>query len=60
MCFKQLLPIHPLTHVQVLEAKHSMLMPHWELQIATYSFCKIIIYIMHTSITNITYVDSLV
>ena len=31
---KQLLPVHPLTHVQVLGAVHSLLVPHVELQIA--------------------------
>ena len=31
---KQSLPVHPLTHVQVLGAEHSMLVPHEELQIA--------------------------
>ena len=31
---KQSLPFHPLTHVQVLGAEHSMLVSHWGLQIA--------------------------
>ena len=33
---KQLLPFHPLTHVQVLGAEHSLLVPHWEMQIAKF------------------------
>ena len=32
--FKQLLPVHPLTHVQVSGAVHFVLVPHVELQIA--------------------------
>ena len=32
--FKQLLPVHPLTHEQVLGAEHFLLVPHVELQIA--------------------------
>ena len=39
---KQSLPVHPLTQVQILGAEHSMLVPHWGLQIATYKFCDII------------------
>ena len=31
---KQLLPFHPLTHVQVSGAVHCLLVPHVELQIA--------------------------
>ena len=31
---KQSLPVHPLTHVQVLGAVHCLLVPHNELQIA--------------------------
>ena len=31
---KQSLPVHPLTHVQLLGAEHSMLVPQEELQIA--------------------------
>ena len=37
---KQLLPVHPLIQVQVLGAEHSMLVPHWGLQVATYKFCE--------------------
>ena len=31
---KQSLPVHPLTHVQLLGAVHCLLVPHVELQIA--------------------------
>ena len=31
---RQSLPVHPLTHVQLLGAVHCLLVPHWELQIA--------------------------
>ena len=31
---KQSLPVHPLTHVQVLGSVHFLLVPHGELQIA--------------------------
>ena len=41
---EQSLPVHPLTHVQVLGAEHSLLVPHWELQIATYKICDIKIF----------------
>ena len=53
---KQSLPVHPLTHVQLLGAEHSMLVPHEELQIAKLCYYDVLC----SLITSITYVDSLV
>ena len=53
---KQSLPVHPLTHVQLLGAEHSMLVPHKELQIAKFWYYDV----QCISISCITYVDSLV
>ena len=50
---KQLLPFHPLTHVQVLGAVHCLLVLHWGLQIA--NLC----HVLCTLITSIAYEDSL-
>ena len=37
---KQLLPVHPLIQVQLLGLEHSMLVPHWGLQVATFKYCE--------------------
>ena len=44
---KQLLPVNPLTHEQVLGAEHSLLVPHWGLQIATYKFYDNVMLCVH-------------
>ena len=41
---KQSLPVHPLTHVQVLGAIHCLLVPHGELQIAVLGEINMLIF----------------